>query len=178
MIKYGFGILMIGVFLICSKNTNAQSSKFRALAGGGAPEIIYVGAGYELTNKNLLSISIGTDPANIDRYHTYSIRHQLFFGKSKKFDVLNTWYLGQDVNYYYQEVSLFGNNTEVQELKYLFAGFDFGRYFNLSERSSLAFDLGFSLYISYSKFEGGTKTDSKKPRLGIPTANLQYVYRF
>lgn len=164
------GIFIILTVIVNQLLAQSESDNWRVNAGLGITDLLHFGVHRQVSKHNAIGIEIGSVFLGSENW-LITLDHEYYFGKSVKKDKLETWYLGQRLNYLYER-------DLYNEWQTVYANLAIGRYFNLTRRFGIKFDLGVFLLIKQFHKELEPSIVIGDTPAVLPNARMQFFYRF
>lgn len=133
---------VITILMLLSLTSFSQELKI--VGGIGLPDLLHVGIGASVSNKNEIGFYVGTIFTE-NTLLASTLEHRLYFKKSRKYQNLNTWFFGQRLTYSHEKSEEYKWNT-------IFLNLSIGRNIYFSERSGMSFDTGILAIIFDKQF--------------------------
>lgn len=162
--KYFCCLTFFGIIFYYSSNQLLGQEKMNISLGIGFPELLNIGARYQLKQAQL-GMSLGSFPSATEGYFYVSGDMYYHFGGLSKLSLRHPWYGRIGLNYLRRE-----DKEPYSSSKYSYSYFllRVGRDFNISKKLGIELDWGFGLRL--------INTENQDIPL-IPTAGLGLFYR-
>jgi len=152
---------------------------FDVVTGFGFTDAFHLGIKVHFLERNQIGIYYGNNLNLGDgSYNSFSLDHQLHFGKTSDFSSRKVWFLRQGLTYSIE-------NDYYSEFKYLFLSFSIGREINISPKVGISIDLGLFHTLQEKervKVEREHSLDNirldMKDFFVLPNLRIQFFYSF
>lgn len=142
-LKYNF-ILLFSILYFCCGNLLYGQEKVNISAGWGYPELLNVGARYQLEQVQI-GVSVGSMPEKDDKVISFSSDLFLHFGGFSNLSSRRPWYIRMVLNHTRKE-------NEYMYQRALYLSPRIGREINISKRMGIQLDIG-AFFFLFDKTE-------------------------